>query len=823
MSVIKGGNFTDFGSLEDHMKQYSTYSAGTPQADIDQQMQDVGVLQPGDGPFQAKTEEVSKLSSEGTIEFTGKKEVPDLDGLTETNYLPRLRTAELLGAEGAETVKEIKRIAIQSGWDKKINGVSTMDMAGKPAAYFEDLLRVADKNNVSDYTFLEDSLSAAQVREADPEFWQDDVKLATFSANTLEAFLSTGKFKDGTPEYKAINSYLTIRRVQEGNADVSALAGAGSQKIDQFILSNKNNLDKDQLNTLTDMRSIAEEYEAEGQERATAKQMAQEGYISAQGVEALEGQARFEAMANFEKAWKIATDTTEADPQFWQKPEELAKIDPVVLKTMMDAGLLGETTSEAYQSVEATYNAKSGVLAGDLSQLQGKSVVQFDQYMVSNADYFVDNPAAATEFHKLRSLQLAREKADAPDERLLTAKQIGLDAFMDQNNTSELSGDALMNKMAEFEKIWDAASKEVAAKAETYTTSNYAADLIKFGGMLVSENEVDRKTADDWFVTTKPLIDETLASIANLDNAAKIAALVEGGIPKDRATAIVNGTIKQTSVLGRPVLVDTATGQQFSVLGQESLSDTRNRIAQQSLTQEELEEQRIAQDEMDADLGFSGRLDNLTDVAAAFGPESWTGKLVNGISEVFNTTLMPDSAEASSTLISLGKVTKFNIISGFAGLRDSVSLKAEVQSLIPTTGQFFGSKKDALRKFKNVKALLDQAILSQTAISKSQSVTTTKNSNAEVALLSLIPLAELYGKVVSGMQGGGGTSDVVTDSVFKPAETQTETPPAETSNPYQTVTEDLIKQFSFLTQYKGKNIRIITLPNGKKAVEVEGE
>ena len=73
MSVIKGGNFTDFGSLEDHMKQYSTYSEGTPQGDIDKQMQDVGVLQPGDGPFQAKTEEVSKLSPEGTIEFTGSK------------------------------------------------------------------------------------------------------------------------------------------------------------------------------------------------------------------------------------------------------------------------------------------------------------------------------------------------------------------------------------------------------------------------------------------------------------------------------------------------------------------------------------------------------------------------------------------------------------------------------------------------------------------------------------------------------------------------------------------------------------------------------
>ena len=463
---------------------------------------------------------------ETTVKLNPYKKPVDLEGLTETNYIPRLRTAELLGKAGAETVKEIKNIAIQSGWDEKINGVSKMDMAGKPSAYFEDLVRNADPTKVSDYTFLTDSLSAAQVREADPKFWEDDVKLATFSANTLEAFINTGRFAEGTPSYEAINSYLTIRRVQEGNADVSALAGAGSQKIDQFILSNKNNLDDAQLNTLTDMRSIALEYEAEGQESATAKQMAQEGYISAQGVEALEGQARFEAMANFEKAWKIATDTTKADPQFWQKPEELAKIDPVVLKTMMDAGLLGEATSEAYQSVEATYNAKSGVLAGDLSQLQGKSVVQFDQYMVSNADYFVDNPEAATEFHKLRSLQLAREKADAPDERLLTAKQIGLDAFMEQNNTSELSGDALMNKMAEFEKIWDAASKEVAAKAETYTTSNYAADLIKFGGMLISENEVDRKTANDWFVTTKPIIDETLASIANLDNQSKIAALV---------------------------------------------------------------------------------------------------------------------------------------------------------------------------------------------------------------------------------------------------------------------------------------------------------
>ena len=73
MTVIKGGNFTDFGSLDKHMSQYSTYNPGTPQDNIDSQMQSAGLLQPGDGPYKAKTEEANSLSPEGTIKFTGSK------------------------------------------------------------------------------------------------------------------------------------------------------------------------------------------------------------------------------------------------------------------------------------------------------------------------------------------------------------------------------------------------------------------------------------------------------------------------------------------------------------------------------------------------------------------------------------------------------------------------------------------------------------------------------------------------------------------------------------------------------------------------------
>ena len=757
-TVITGGNFTDFGSLDKHMSQYSTYNPGTPQDNIDSQMQSAGLLQPGDGPYIAKTEEANNLSPEGTIKFTGKQEVVDLEGLTETNYLPRLRTAELLGAKGAKTVEEIKRIAIQSGWDKKINGVSTMDMAGKPSAYFEDLLEQVNPTTAADdFTFLQGRLDDARVREADPKFWEDPAKLSTYPANTLEAFIGTGKYQVGSEAYKAINGFLLIRRVQEGDADISTLAGAGAQKIDQFIKANSGTLLPKQLNTLTDMRSIALEYEAKGQESATSKQMAQEAYIAAKSVDKLQGQARFEAMANFEKSWKIATDTSTADPQFWQKPEELAKIDPVVLKTMMDAGLLGVPTSAAYKAVEATYNTKSGIQIGDLSQLQGKSVVQFDQYMVSNADYFVDNPAAAFEFHKMRSLQVAQEQSDAPDERLLTAKQIALDAFMEQNTTSELSGDDLMNKMAEFEKTWDAASKEVAAKMETYTTSNYAADLIKFGGMLESSNKVDQKSASDWFTTTKPIIDKTLASIANLDNQSKIAALVAGGIDEPRATSIVNGTIRVTSDgLGRPLLLDTSTGNIFNIVGGESTSDATARVVGETLTEEDRATLEEAKKEMANALGNAGfgiQLDNLEDISAAFGPEGWAGKVTNKVAGLFNTTYMPDTANARTALAALNKVTKFNIISAFPGLRDSVALKAEVESLFTQTGKFWSSKPEAFKTMTSIKSLLDQAIATNKQRATSRDVTTTENSKGATALISLEPLSVLYGKVIAQMDG----------------------------------------------------------------------
>ena len=128
---------------------------------------------------------------------------------------------------------------------------------------------------------------------------------------------------------------------------------------------------------------------------------------------------------------------------------------------------------------------------------------------------------------------------------------------------------------------------------------------------------------------------------------------------------------------------------------------------------------------------------------------------------------MENAAEATTVVNALGKVTKFNIISGFAGLRDSVALKAEIEQLLPQTGRLGIGKPEALRRFKGIKALLDQAVILQQATANATNVNTAAVSKANVALNSLRPLAELYGTIVENIEGEQNAPAGVTDSVFK--------------------------------------------------------
>lgn len=73
MAMITDGGITNLSDLETMMSSYTTYNQ-TTQGDIDAQMDAVGLLQEGDGPFNAMKEQAEGMStSDGSISFTGKK------------------------------------------------------------------------------------------------------------------------------------------------------------------------------------------------------------------------------------------------------------------------------------------------------------------------------------------------------------------------------------------------------------------------------------------------------------------------------------------------------------------------------------------------------------------------------------------------------------------------------------------------------------------------------------------------------------------------------------------------------------------------------
>jgi hypothetical protein len=794
LGVVKDGGFSGINDLTTFMKKSSKVIEGTgvstvppvpapitPQpTEIDEEKGQITYftedLNQRDNQI-AKTLNTERPVDPDMIQFGVQPEPYDLASVTENNYLGKMRTEELSG--NTEAVAQIQEVAAANGWDKKINGISHSSMLGKGSNYFADLLTTIDnKTDPEGYEWATTRLAAAETREAEPNFWQDDTKLSTYDANTLEAFLSTGNYAEGSEAYKAINGFLEIRLVQEGKAGIETLIGADPQKIDQYIKANAGILNAADKNTLTDMRSIAEEYAEKGEESATAKQMALAAYLEQTGANSVDANSRMELMAEFEKGWKVATSTAEGDKEFWQKPDVLAKMDPIALKTLMDSGLIGGSETEAYKAVNAAYGARDNLETGDLDQLIGKSVLELDQYFNNNAEYFAkpENNKALTKFTRLKSLAVESERA-GQTEKTKTAKQISLDAFIAANQLDTLKPEEVQAKMSEFEKNWAASIKTVEEKQGSYTTANYSADVIKFSKMLTSSDVNEVKEATDWFSIQQPIIQSTLSAVSTINQRAEIDLLIEGGIPEDVARAIASGSLKITSDgFGRPITVNTGTGEIFSITG-ETTGEASSRVNTASLTPEEIQELEVAKLELEealAEAGFAGRINDLEDIAAAFGPEGFTGKIVNTITGVFNKTGMEDSAEATSTLNALGKVTKFNIISGFAGLRDSVSLKAEIETLLPKSGQFFSSKPDALRNFKDIKALLDQAMLGQQNIAtKGTGISTTAESKANVALESLRPLSELYAKVIKSMEGDG-KSGQVTESVFK-TETTTQT------------------------------------------------
>ena len=838
LSVIKDGGITNIANLNTLMSKTSSYTPGRTQQDIDTQMSALQNDLSQDGAlFNAAKEGVDQTTTGGTIEFGPQEESYDTSKITENNWVGVLNSLELAGKTKA--AEQVKKVVEGNAWNQKINGVNKTDMAGKGVAFWEDFLRTVDQTTrPDDYKFVKDGLDAASVREADPKFWEQPDKLVTYDADTLNAFLQSGNYAETSKAYKAINSFYTIKLALEGKADIESLAGAGTQKLQQFLVAAGGRLSTDDVNTVNDMITISEEFEKNGQASATSKQIAQKAFIEQFKVNSMSPADRTKNMIDFENAWTRATDLIKSDLEFWQKPDVLAKMETVDLKTMLDAGLLGGQDTQAYKTVLATYQTKAGLETGDLEQLTNMSSDQIAKWFVANSDFFSQpgNENKLTRFELIKSIALEKENASVTP-KTLTAKQRALESYIEQNDLQNKDASEVQALMGKFEVNWENITKQT---PEWYTpekllefNTNDLKVIIDTGildtkpdilGLVTTMYETRSRISPEDIDTKQEALREYLAlpenknktgldkikiitdfettwkddtaktpdfvpvmlfldgdSVRATNQAAYDAAIADGfktlelgevsqirkdlGVDRETAQKINSGLIKTGSDgFGRTVLIDVATGTVTQLKGQTGDTDTVNN----SLTPAQLEERALAEQEaIDAlkKAGFEGQIDNLDDIAAAFGPESWVAKTVNRITGVFKATGMPNSAEAVSTLNALGKVTKFNIISGFNGLRDSVSLKAEVETLLPKSGKFFTSELDALRNFKDIKAVLDQAIIGQRNIaSEGTGISTTAESNANVALKSLEPLSKLYGDVISSMEGGQKSNAAPIDS-----------------------------------------------------------
>jgi len=273
-------------------------------------------------------------------------------------------------------------------------------------------------------------------------------------------------------------------------------------------------------------------------------------------------------------------------------------------------------------------------------------------------------------------------------------------------------------------------------------------------------------------------------------------------INREEASQLKNGFINISSDgLGRVVFVNKQTGEQSYPSRSSQAQDTETQGLMSEALQEAMQsgqtgdpnnlsvpsvfyedeqgnkvvitaEEKAAAASLLTEAGLGGGIAGLKDISSAFGPEGWAKKIGNNISGfVFGTTFDENSAEAKSKLEKLRTLTVLQLVSAFPNIRDSVTLKKQLASLIPEPGKLLDSgsfKPNALRGFKSVKQILEGAVSTQSKNSVDMTMSTRDNAKARMALNSLLPLLEIYETIVEGFENPqSGTTPVGQSSYIK--------------------------------------------------------
>ena len=798
LSVIKDGGITNIANLNTLMSKTSSYTPGRTQQDIETQMSELQNDLSQDGAlFNAAKEGVDQTTTGGTIEFGPQTKGFDVSVLRDNNWEGFYNQA-IYNKDNA-TAERIQAWAVSKDFYKVAGGYTKKQLMAMPPistdgkeVSLETILNTT-KLNPTETNLVNGIKTVKEAETSNKDIFKNVDQLLEKDVNFLRA--AGVVYTEDTNYGKNIAEALNIKVALESSNNLATLATTLEKDVswyDNQIELNKN-LDvnspfyKDDLTSLASLitlRSMALEKSNADDLQAEVKLSTKERYLRAKYRELgffveKEGVVNIpdsSAMATIEAEWKKLTDISE-QPKEWFTEEKLLSLKETELKVILDTGMLNDkpdVVNLIKGMLESRVNQAEDTQLSELLDSSGKSfksTLEVDTFLASvGPDKMTVD--ALVDYARVRAV-LAKQEGIIAEGEDINAYQMAFKEHLAKSENQKLQGEAFINMVTDWETTWKdntSATKDFVQRqlfhsdgrkfkvtnAVDFTTAKALgfteiepAKLTDFGDipLYLNGNKVVVRNLKDY--------NKQIALGYNEVQLGQISQIVKDlGVDRETAQKIKSGILQTGSDgFGRTVLIDKATGTVTQLKGQTNDTDTVNN----SLTPAQVEERALAESEAIEALkkaGFEGQIDNLDDIAAAFGPESWVAKTVNTITGVFKSTGMPNSAEAVSTLNALGKVTKFNIISGFNGLRDSVSLKAEVETLIPKSGKFFTSELDALRNFKDIKAVLDQAIIGQRNIaSEGTGITTTAESNANVALKSLEPLSGLYGDVIAAMEG----------------------------------------------------------------------
>ena len=677
-NMVTNLGISDYGTLDALMKQNSTYTAGTAQSEIDAQMDALGQLRQGDGPFEAETQRINNLSSEGKIEFGKSRGRNVLEmGIDEVRF--ELSSPTLT----QERREELERRLASFGGSDYI----------RPDMFHPDGRKATPRDAKEEQALRDQGFDVIQ--PADPvdfekrTVYRDGAKLPIYSEADLKQAVSTGwsEVEPAEPEeFKPFDMFA-----------------ADGRKI---VIRNQDMLD---------------EYSKEGSEFGFVQPAPDKSY------------SRTLYKDGSEWTVKSKAEEQEAINDDWSVIKPADKPDYVKQTLYLNGSEVEATTQE-----------------------------QFNKY--TEDGYSPVKPANHGQ--------------------MLTAKQAALQSFMEEEGVTNLQGEDYRNKLAEFERKWEEQSKAVKEKQESYTTANYTADLIKFGSMAISDNEADRIEASEWFNTTKPIIEGSLNTVAGMDDAAKVAALVESGIDQQRAVAIINGTLKVTTDFsGRPIVVDIAsnTSDQITSEGQEGSEQPVSADLDALLTQLNPnwkeqglsmvvngEQMTFSPQQIQNNESFKVTADSLKGLDGAFGISGVFNKLAGKAGDLVGAELRAEQNKAITFMSNLRLNTLINLAAAQAGgLRDSVWNKQQIITTLPEPARLFQGPFEERRETQNTLRSIQTSLRLIEKAKASGTITKSDLSRSTITEAALRELERTYLTVLEAFDEALGKAPTGQSSYIK--------------------------------------------------------